>query len=70
MSLAKDGGGGWVIDIKTETDELTLTFKTVSGITRIEINGNLFDVRGVAEVPLRETYDVAIERHGVCSPWD
>lgn len=47
-----------------------MIFKTVSGITKVEVDGNLYDIRGVDEIPLEETYEAAIERHGVQTPWD
>ena len=44
--------------------------KTVSGATEVEVNGNFYDLQGVDAIPLGETYNVVIERHGVQTPWD
>lgn len=67
--VEEDGGGGWVVDVKTETKEVSMVIKTVSGVTKLELDGELYDIRGVDEIPLEETYDAAVERHGVQTPW-
>lgn len=64
-----NGGGGSVVKVKTETTEFSLILNSVSGGIQLEINGVLYDIHEPGSVPFNETYDIAIERHGVKTPW-
>lgn len=67
--LDGNGGGGSVVKVKTETAEFSLIFNSISGGTQLEINGVLYDIREPEAIPFDETYDIAIVRHGVKTPW-
>ena len=64
------GGGGPVVKVKTEAAEFSLIFHRFSDEVQLEINKVLYDIREPESIPFDETYDIAIERHGVKTPWD
>ena len=66
----ENGGGGSVVEIETETEKYSLVFRNMSGTTQLEIGGILYDIREPENIPFEETYDMAVERHGVRTPWD
>ena len=57
-------------EIETETEKYSLVFRNMSGTTQLEIGGILYDIREPENIPFEETYDMAVERHGVRTPWD
>lgn len=64
-----NGGSGSVVKVETETAEFSLIFNSTSGKAQLEINDVLYDIREPEAIPFNETYDIAIERHGVKTPW-
>ena len=65
-----NGGGGSVVKVETETAEFSLILNSVSGEVQLEINNVLYDIREPEAIPFNETYDIAIKRHGVKTPWN
>lgn len=65
-----NGGGGSVVKVKTEAEEFSLIFHRFPDEVQLEINNVPYDIREPESIPFDETYDVAIERHGVKTPWD
>ena len=64
-----NGGGGSIVKVETETAEFSLIFNSTSGKAQLEINDVLYEIREPEAIPFDETYDIAIERHGVITPW-
>ena len=65
-----ENGGKPVIRIKTETNEVVLCMRSISGIDVFEIGDDLYSIKSQIENPFSETYDMSVKRHGVRSPWD
>lgn len=69
-NYGRDGGGGLIVEVMTELRRFSLIFKNSSEGVQLEIDGVLYDIREPETIPFDETYNSAIERHGVRTPWD
>lgn len=63
-------GGRPVIDIKTQNSKFTLVLRGVPAEYKFEIDGYFYAIKNPRDIPFSETYDTAVERHGIKSPWD
>lgn len=69
--LDMEGNGGMpVIAITTDTAKYTFRLHVTDGKDIIEIGNDYYTYRSSLELPFTETYNAAIERHGVITPWD
>lgn len=65
-----NGGGGFFIDIITETSEFDFCLIDAPNHSQFKINGCFYDIKSDIEIPFTETFNAAIERHGITTPWD
>ena len=63
-------GGGAVIEIKNEEMEYSFTIRENNGVTMLEIGNHCYYISDEIESIFTETYDAAIERHDVMTPWE
>lgn len=63
-------GGRSVITVKTDQSTFTFYLRNSSGETMLEMNGCFYSVRNPEQIPFSETYDMAVKRHGIKTPWE
>ncbi len=58
-------GGHSVIEIWTDI----ATYSIYLEENKFEIDGKIYAIRESDSIPFSQTYDIAVERHGIKSPW-
>lgn len=64
------GGGGMVANIETGDSKFVICLQKKSDGYQLETNDYLYTIKNDIQIPFRETFDIAVERHGIQSPWD
>lgn len=68
-SLEISGGGILIANIQTEASQFSICLESDSHSYYLKSNGYLYAIKSDTDVPF-ETYETAVERHGLKSPWD
>ncbi len=71
LGLAFDGGAPLVAEIKTQTTTKSVYINLDNdGIYTLEIDCFRYALKSDVAPPFHETFDIAVERHGITTPWD
>lgn len=65
-----NGGGGLFVTIKTGAETYYINFINDPSEYQLKIDRALYDIKDPEAIPFEETFDEAIARHGVKTPWD
>lgn len=63
-------GGGRVVAVRTEQEEIVFVEYTISDEAMIKIDGILYKIKEKGNTPFEETYKIAVERYGIRSVFD
>lgn len=65
-----NGGGGMIANIETRDSMFVICLQEESDGYQLETSDYLYTIKNDIQIPFRETFDIAAERHGIQFPWD